>query len=420
MNINSFEIDTSKMSSPAQVRLFTVTGDIGASFQILAIQNPSSSSTHTLYYDFISKSFESGHNDLNNNLLVTLSSNIYRNSIVFPEGGGEYVIKLISTNSTNQKIITRSISKITTGLATLTFSPATTANASSYETFPTTQVDGAFESTGKKEAEWSIQNKEDDANGFGLISNADFYDINFSNTGTNTVGVSNIQDAWFFQTTEIVQQTVTSGTQIIVDDLTDIIVGMEIHAVSAGSLTGTPRVIEIIRTGQQASGVFTGIIVIDSAQTFADGITLTFRAYGPKAISKAIGAYMKFLPISITPAPLEKRVRGAVSNSTNITLSDTYGIAGGSKVSYKGLNVNNTTSNLITQVSTADADGSGSDGVVVCQLNQTLSDSTVLTFKGSHAKVTFKYGVEITSFPETNRTINLDIDKFLTPGVSGT
>ena len=55
---------------------FVVNGEVGAEFEIIAIQNPSSASDHTLYYDWQSKSFEAGHNDTNNNLRIKLVSKI--------------------------------------------------------------------------------------------------------------------------------------------------------------------------------------------------------------------------------------------------------------------------------------------------------------------------------------------------------
>ena len=117
MIINSFNIDESDMPAAETTRKFTVTGSTGAQFRIIALQNPSSSSDHTLYYDFTDEAFEAGHNDLNNNLIVTLPTNTYSDSITFPSGAGEFVIKLMAIGDTelqnsNTNIITKSISKL--------------------------------------------------------------------------------------------------------------------------------------------------------------------------------------------------------------------------------------------------------------------------------------------------------------------
>ena len=115
-------------------------------------------------------------------------------------------------------------------------------------------------------------------------------------------------------------------------------------------------------------------------------------------------------------------VRGAVSNSTAITLNGTYGIAGRTNsgdastgvVTFDGFGVNNSSSNLV-QVVTEHA----TQGQISCQVNQTLSDGQKLTFKGSTKKITFSGFVDVVSHGVTNRTITLLLDNFITPGVPG-
>jgi hypothetical protein len=77
MIINNFNIDVSDMPGAALSRRLTITGEIGAQFIIIALQNPSSASAHTLYYDFENKAFESGHNDLNNKQEISLPNPFY-------------------------------------------------------------------------------------------------------------------------------------------------------------------------------------------------------------------------------------------------------------------------------------------------------------------------------------------------------
>ena len=67
MIINNLQIDTFDLPAALTTRNFVVDGESGAKFMIIALQNPSSSSAHTLYYDFKDEAFASGHNDLNNN-----------------------------------------------------------------------------------------------------------------------------------------------------------------------------------------------------------------------------------------------------------------------------------------------------------------------------------------------------------------
>ena len=403
MRINSFQIDTSEMSNIAQSRRYTVGGDVGASFTIVALQNPSSSSTHTLYYDFNSNAFESGHNNNQNNLNVTLTSRTHKGNINFPDGGGDFVIKLIQTNSDTTNIISKSISKVS-NITTLTFQ-AETSNTNSYETFPTATSKGVLGNSGSVSFNWAITNKKTDANGFGLLQNTSttFEELNLANESSI---ITQIENAWYFKTTDTVDGAITSATEFKVDDLTDIVVGMVITGVSSGSLTGEPFITSI-NTGDKT-------ITISSAQTFADGITLTFKAYGSDNIFNAIGARFTFNAVTVTPTVLTKAVRTDTSSSASIDLVDTYGIAGGNVVTYVGVNVDNSVSNRVTEIATADVDGS--NGVMTVERAQTLAQGVVLTFTGSFAIINFSGNVTINSYPNANRTINFDIDKFLSVG----
>ena len=82
-NISSFTIDTSDIPAAATNRMFTVSGTSGGQFKMIVLQNPSSSPNQTLYYNWKSRSFSAGHNSLHNDLIVSLPSNIYNNSIIF-------------------------------------------------------------------------------------------------------------------------------------------------------------------------------------------------------------------------------------------------------------------------------------------------------------------------------------------------
>ena len=141
MRINTLTIGTTDMPNAVTTRNFVVFGEIGATFTMIALQVGTQK-----YYNFNSEEFELGHNS-NSNLIVTLNQKKYRNKIVFPEGSGEYVIKLIPSEGTiiNSGIITKSITKLGTN-ATLTFTLGTN-NAVNYATFPTKESSGSIDST---------------------------------------------------------------------------------------------------------------------------------------------------------------------------------------------------------------------------------------------------------------------------------
>lgn len=471
MIIKTLNIDTSDMPAAEITRRLTVTGDVGAQFTVVALQNPSSSSAHTLYYDFLNQAFESGHNDLNNNLTVTLSTTAHNTNITFPSGAGEFVIKLITIGDTTlqgslSNIITKSISKASAD-AVVTFTPGTlTTTAATYATLPTTTSTGAVTDTANFSFSWDVTNSAVDAYSHGLrytttVVNDSFWyfqeadTVNIASPKTDTVdGSTSSSTAVTLDTSYVTTKIevgdfvygagVTNGTTVaavnvggdakditlsaamsisdgvtltfvtpskyvIVDDTTDLIVGMTINEASAGSLTGTPR-ISYIDTD-------TKTLTLATDQAFADGITLYFRAYGIKYIKQVIGLSIKFPSITITPTRLTTTVRATVSASTTVTLDATNGIGGGNVIGYTGVGVNNASTNKITSV-TPDPDGTDDDGAMVVQLAQTLSKGTVLSFIDIYKVIKFAGIVDINQYPTANRTIYLDLDKIITPGTA--
>ena len=471
MIIKTLNIDTSDMPTAETTRVLTVTGDVGAQFTVVALQNPSSSSAHTLYFDFLNQAFESGHNDLNNNLTVTLSAKVHNENITFPSGGGEFVIKLIAIGGTTvqsslSNIMTKSISKAS-GDTVVTFKPGTfTTTANTYVTLPTTTSTGAVTDTANVSFTWDVTNSAVDAYSHGLryttrlINDAFWYfqetdTVNVASPKTDTVdgsvssstavtldtsyvttgiavgdyvygtGVTNgttvaavnvgsdVKDITLSAAMSISDGVtltfVTPSSTVVVDDTTDLIVGMSINEVSAGSLTGTPRISSI--------DTDTKTLTLATDQAFADGITLYFRAYGSTNIKNAIGLVLNFSSHDITPTTLTTTVRANVTASTTVTLDATNGIGGGNVIGYTGVGVNNTSTNKITSV-TPDPDGTDDDGAMVVQLAQTLSAGTVLTFIDIYKIINFTGIIDIKQYPAANRTIYLDLDKIITPGTA--
>ena len=397
--IYKIQIDTLDMPTEVTTRSFTVSADTGSSFIMFVLQEDT-----LKYYDWGTKEFELGHNDANNNLVVTVSGNSYTNSIDFPSGGGTYIIKLIPSIGSQLQgfknyVITKTILKQSAN-ATVTFSPAST-NTANYATFPTTTSTGGSNSVDNFNFNWDIVN-------WNGVADAGSY-------GLRLTGLYNeISDKyWYFTTTDTVDGAVTSSTTVVIDDLTDIVVGMIISGVSSGSLSGTPTIINIDTS--------TKTLTLNSAQTFADGITLTFKAVGSSVIKNAIGLDVTFTNYpEVSPTVLTQTVRtdsdGDYTTSTTITLTDTRGVSGGNIIGYKGIDVDISSTNKVTSVSTPDPDGVAGDGAITVQLTQLLKAGTVLTFVDVFKTINFNGNIVINSYPNANRTIYLDLDKLITVG----
>ena len=268
--IYDLQIDLSEMPTEAVARSFSVSGERDAEFILNVIQNDT-----IKYYDFVDEAFELGHNDKNNNLKVVIGGSDYTDIIKFPAGGGTYTIKLIALSGTEaqgKNVISKSIDKQATNNI-VTFTAATAATtAANYATFPTTTSTGGSTSVGNFDFNWDIANASTDAGGFGLRLLPTYINLT--------------EKHWYFTTTDTVDGAVSSSTTVVVDDTTDIVAGMTISGVSSGSLSGIPVILSI--------DTVTKTLILNHAQTFADGITLTFRATGSAQIKNAIGLDVQF------------------------------------------------------------------------------------------------------------------------------
>ena len=389
--ISSFKINQNDMSANATSRQLTISGDKGSKFNIQIFNNSNA------FYDFKQNSFSTGFAS-DKNLTVTMPGREFVLTINFPAASGEtYHVLAFTTPQLNttftkssgagsKMIFHKTISQVSNAVLTL----APVNSGSGMKTMPSTTITSSVvgQETTTSDIDWTIENVETDANGFGLI-----------------LARQPVETDWYFEATETVDGSISSATQVKVDDLTDLTEGMVVTAVSSGSLSGTPTITAIDAN--------TKTLTLSSAQTFADGITLTLQARGANLIQSAIGVSLAIGAFTATETELTKTVRTDPSGTT-VNLNGTYGIAGGGNVKIKGVNVNNNGTNTIQSVT-----ASSSAGSMVVQLDQTgLKTGTTLYFKGSTRIITIKGSIIINQHPNSARTVKLNLDNFITLGAA--
>ena len=213
---------------------------------------------------------------------------------------------------------------------------------------------------------------------------------------------------------------VTPTIGLVVDDLTDLVEGMYITAVSGSGnyLNGKPTITSIDTNSNK--------LELSLEQAFVDNITLTFEARGSNMIQEVTGANIDFSNwnpniTSATSAALTKTVRGDSDSSTTITLNGTRGISGGNFVTISGLGLVNTSTNFVVtnRTSSGDATASEAGGEIITTLAQAnLTVGSTLYFTGSTKTVTLTNEIKIISHPLVNKTIYLNLDNFITVGVN--
>tara|TARA_R100001463_G_scaffold2946_2_gene12207 strand:+ start:12059 stop:13234 length:1176 start_codon:yes stop_codon:yes gene_type:complete len=388
MNINSFTIDTTNMPTSAGVKTLEVKGDIGSKFMIVVAQ-----AGNQKYYNFESDTFNVGHSP-QNNLLVTMTKKFYNHSLFFADtDDGDFFVKIMPLENTTLRsgrapVLSKKISKASADI-TVTFQTDSLTTAQ-YE-------HGAFTVVG-----------------FGNISSSNSFSITPFNISSDTYGygffpspIANTIDErlFFYKATNTVDGATSSSTSVVLDDLTGITVGSMIYVVSSGSLTGTPTV-TAIDTGSKT-------LTLSSAQSFADGITLTFRSYGKALIKELID-----LEFSIEKYPttthnsVSTHIReSSTGSSATVTLKDTYGVSKGAIVT--GYNINDGTT--VTRVDTADAGGGGEDGVITISSAAITIAKTPIQFNTS-TEINISGLATVNRFPSSNATVYLDLEKFITTG----
>jgi hypothetical protein len=402
--INTFTIDTSDLPQAASTRRFTITGDIGSEASLQVINSSQQ------FYNFSSKSFTSTFNS-QNNLSVKMKSDIYSNSILFPASGGSgdsYTILLIAPPDKDTQLEIgggkHSYSTVITqnANATLTFTIAT-ANTNNYTSWSSGNNVTSTGSPGvatsiTKTLDWTLRNAQNDTYGFGLRLIRQPLDTDWYYEKDLAISSNPAGDA-------------VSNNTVTVADLTDIGTGMELVYHKGTTAPSATTTIIAIDTS-------TNTITFSTSTAFEDGETMTLRAKGSSVIQKAIGANIDFsnfrsTATSAVAAELTKTVRTTATDS-NIALNGTYGLSGGGFVKMSGRGVNNTAENLI-QVVTA----SSSAGSILTEEGQTVKVGTKMYFKGSTQSIDIDNTFTVKSHPSANKTIYLNLDNFITPGVSG-
>tara|TARA_Y100001937_G_scaffold12163_1_gene15389 strand:- start:1419 stop:2621 length:1203 start_codon:yes stop_codon:yes gene_type:complete len=399
MKVNSLNINNNNVNPSGEVRRFNVNGNVGAEFFVFVANNSNG------FYNFKTQTFS---NSFNKETIIKekLTSNSFSSFIRFPSATSTYNIVVVPNPTTETTIDSTVLNTQLSQIAntTLTFS-LVTANTSTYKTFPSdVTVTGDSTSSAKytSSIDWTVENVETDANGFGLRLTRQPVDSDWYHEVTEAIVTNPAGDG-------VASNTVT------VADTTGIVKGITLHFTKGTTAATAGRVVTKV-------DAVNGTISFNGTEDFEEGETMTFRAKGAKIIARSIGVTkMAFTPGTATTTKITKTVRadGSVADeatdgsNAKIAIDGTYGLSGGSHVTFTGVGVDNSSTNNINVVT-----ASSSAGLFTCDVAQSLTAGTVLTFSGSSRFVNILGVFTVTGFPSSNATIKLDIDNFITPGTA--
>ena len=408
--INTFSLNTNDLGVVGETRQITVRGDVGAEYSLQVVKDSNN------FYNFKTNSFSTGFSPKKNKKIKLFGSSNSTN-VVFPGGSSaQYKVLLFVEPNSDTELIIGEDSKIATKSITqnadvdVVFSPVTVSavdGTANYKTLPSNVTKTATPNSVQgvtADINMTFENAETTGGGFGFRTNLidGFTAVSFNPTKFN------FEKFWYFEATEAILTNPAgdgnSTTTVVVASLTDLVVGMEMFYKQGTTSAATNTSITAINTT-------TKTITLSVANTLTEGQTMTFRGYGSKIIEEASGTVLSIGSFQILETPLIKTVGAAVSSSTTVTVNGTFGIAGGNHVIYKGQGVDNSSNNAVTSVSASESAGSFES-----QTAQTLLAGASLKFNGCTQKIQIIGQITIIQFPSEDRTISLDLEKFITVG----
>jgi len=403
--INEMEINTDAIPSTGSTRYFKVTGDDGAKFMIQVV------TSEGVFYNFVTKKFtaEEGFNS-NHNQIVTLSGE-YNSSIHFPSNATTTYSILLITNgfdttirNNTRKVSVKKITQSSQTTVTLAFS---TDNTDKYNSTPaaasvlSSGTPGVFSNVEVTNAS-TVTNADNDTHGSG------FTPLRFDRDGVITFSGDSI---WYYQKTAVVSSD-SSSTILSLDTVEGIAVGSEITYVTGTTPPDFTTVVKAIDT-------ISNTLTLSRAQAFTSGNTVTIRSYGSSLINQTSGANFKFGSVNGVVSKLTYlgyTTRGITDGSNTINLNGSRGLGKGAQIAASGLNRSNS-GDTIRSVVLSENEGSivvGDGDAGTTGDLQYLSDNIKITTNSINS-LDINYFLTIVSYPSSDVTINLNLDKILIP-----
>jgi hypothetical protein len=420
--IRNFEINTNDLSTLQESRSFKVSGDDGATFS-LQVKTAAGK-----FYNFKSREFETTITSEHRLKNQTITGTSYTGHLFFPADtdGETYTILLFAEPHFDTELIDgltgnlngvelehnpvlyqTDITQVANIVLTIGPVAATTANYTSASLANKLQLTQSptIKTPVTGSISWTIANNTTDAVAFGLISQVALRDID----GSIECDVKD--SAWRADAAFTIDDTTSTGgsthTTYTVDDISDLEIGMTV----VGQSTTLSRVFTAPYNADNPEIRNKPRIKLASAKALADNTTLVARGYGINAINKALGIDIVFSNFKLIQTPLTTTVRGAIEDSTTVSVNGTYGISKGAYI--EGFGVNNATNNPLTAVSI-----SSSAGSLTTTVAQTLTANTTLNIIGSSNSYTITGDITVNKFPTASKAVYLDLDQILTLGTA--
>ena len=422
--INSFQINKSTISSAASPININVRGEVGAVFS-LQIKD---SSTPNKFFNFKTGAFTNTFTSENTLSNIKLTSRVYSTNITIPAvtNANTYKFFLFTDShfnteikgSQNKYLLTQELSQ--SGGVTVRFTTASDQGDTNFEGI------GAFtaSTTGFDNPTFTGSTLTSSNNtlttSLSLADGADSVALGYKCSFDKAKGGNFIADSlqpvnsdFFIKFTKITNGTGSSDTEMVLDDVDNLVVGMSLVSIQSGTVTTSGSLGVLTFPTITAINTETLTVTLSSAHSWGDDRNIVFRAYGNDLIRKSVGLTftqtLKVFPVdnagtigALTTATV------TAATDTAVTVSALLGVSAGSKLVGPGIDSTAVTggfNNDVTAINT-------STRVLTMRGNQNvIADNTKVFITGSSNYLIVRGDITITRFPSIDTDVFLDIDR---------
>jgi len=408
VNINNRTLKTGATSLPVQV-----TGDGDAIFSVQVTR-----SSDSRFYDFKTKTFAAA--TTSQSRLKNQSPGIFSLAIPAAASGDTYTIIIMAEPHYNTRLsMGNGIRYATTvtqkGNATITFAALGEGTLLSTAIGTSTgSVVDSFSTAGSPTVVMSdLQlNIQAAAADYGFFITTTNNNIDLNN------GVWNSSALYWSTTENNSGGTSGSSDQVVVADLTGLVVGMELTYITGTTAPGSATTITAIDTS-------TKTLTLSRNQAITDGHTMTFRAYGPRLIRNAIGIGLSLrnptVKLGQTTTTIHAELTSDIAEGSDIEIKSTQGIGKGATVRMRGIKKNSESGACIV----GSVDGSRTQGSITLTNGEIEASSdrpvraaTKIYIDGSSNLIYLSGTIAINKYPDANQNIYVDTNKILTVGTN--
>ena len=408
--IRNINIDTSSLKAEAIGRVLNVNATSNARYTVRV-----SRSSDTNLYNFDTDAFAAESS--NSNFNGVGSQQI---AISFPAAasGDTYTINIFSTNGAeilgSSNKLFKSITLQQAGNGTITF----TATGSGFtNTNIGTSTGSTIDSFAASSTPTVVMNEKqitvtDAASDYGYFITSTTSDLNNGEWDSG---------AFYWQTTEAIVTNPAgdgvSGDTVTVADLTGLVVGMTLVYHKGTTAPGSATTISDI-------DLDTKTITFSTSIAFEESETMTFRAFGPNLIKKAIGIDFTITNPTVrlgqTTTSVRTEYTSGITEGTDINVNGTSGIGKGATIRMRGLDKSSeATACTVATISLASTTAGAitlANGIIDASSDRPVRVKTKIYVDGSSNKVFLNGTINIVRYPATNQTVYIDMSKITTQG----